>query len=58
LGREHWVVEWAISWLHQHWLHQHRRLRVQWARRDDVDEAFLVIARCLICFKQVPSSQW
>jgi Transposase DDE domain len=43
LGRERWVVERSISWLHQH-----RRLRVQWERRDDIHEAFLVIACCLI----------
>ena len=45
-GRERWVVERTISWLHQH-----RRLRVRWERRDDIHQAFVVIACCLICFK-------
>ena len=53
LGRERSVVERSISWLHQH-----RRLRVRWGRRDDTHEAFLVIVCCLICFKHLPSSQW
>ena len=52
LGRERWVVERSISWLHQH-----RRLRVRWERRDDIHEAFVVIACCLICFKHLPSTQ-
>jgi transposase len=47
-GRERWVVERTISWLHQH-----RRLRVRWERRDDIHQAFVVIACCLICFKQL-----
>jgi hypothetical protein len=42
------VVERSISWLHQH-----RRLRVRWERRDDIHQAFVVIACCLICFKQL-----
>jgi transposase len=46
LGRERWVVERSISWLHQH-----RRLRVRWERRDDIHEALMTIACSLICFK-------
>jgi hypothetical protein len=49
LGKERWVVERSISWLHQH-----RRLRVRWERRDDIHQAFLSLACCLICFKQLP----
>ena len=46
LGRERWVVERTLSWLHQY-----RRLRVRYERRDDIHEAFLAIAASLICFK-------
>lgn len=46
LGRERWVVERTISWLHQY-----RRLRVRYERRADIHEAFLQIAGCLICLK-------
>jgi transposase len=51
LGRERWVVERSISWLHQY-----RRLRVRWERRDDIHQAFLSIACSLICFKTLPSA--
>jgi transposase len=50
LGRERWVVERTISWLHQY-----RRLRVRYERRADIHEAFLRIACSLICFKQLPA---
>jgi transposase len=46
LGRERWVVERTLSWLHQY-----RRLRVRYERRDDIHEAFLAIGCSLICFK-------
>lgn len=46
LGKQRWVVERTIAWLHQY-----RRLRVRYERRADVHEAFLQIAGCLICFK-------
>ena len=46
LGRERWVVERTLSWLHQY-----RRLRVRYERRDDIHEAFLQIGCSLICFK-------
>jgi transposase len=46
LGRERWVVERTISWLHQY-----RRLRVRYERRADIHEAFLQIAGSLICLK-------
>jgi transposase len=46
LGRERWVVERTISWLHQY-----RRLRVRYERRADIHQAFLQIAGCLICLK-------
>jgi transposase len=46
LGRGRWVVERTISWLHQY-----RRLRVRYDRRDDIHEAFLAIGQSLICLK-------
>src|SRR5262245_26762623 len=46
LGRQRWVVERTISWLHQY-----RRLRVRYERRADIHQAFLQIAGCLICLK-------
>ena len=44
LGRRRWVVERTISWLHQP-----RRLRTRYDRRDDIHEAFLTLAAGLIC---------
>ena len=46
LGRERWVVERTIAWLHQY-----RRRRVRYERRADIHDAFLQIAGCLICLK-------
>ncbi len=37
------VVERTISWLHGF-----RRLRIRWEKRDDIHEAFLGFATCLI----------
>ncbi|MEU0936073.1 IS5 family transposase [Embleya sp. NPDC005971] len=48
LGRVRWVVERTISWLHGF-----RRLRIRWERRDDIHEAFLGIAVCLITHRHV-----
>jgi transposase len=44
LGVFRWVVERTLSWLHQF-----RRLRVRYERRDDIHEAFLTIGCILIC---------
>jgi transposase len=52
LGRRRWVVERSISWLHQQ-----RRLRVRFERRDDIHQAFLTIGCCLICFKQLQRAE-
>jgi transposase len=46
LGRQRWVVERTIAWLHQY-----RRLRIRYERRDDIHEAFLEIGCSLICLK-------
>ena len=46
LGTKRWVVERTIAWLHQY-----RRLRIRYERRDDIHEAFLAIGCSLICLK-------
>nr|WP_229928889.1 IS5 family transposase [Kitasatospora xanthocidica] len=48
LGAYRWVVECTIAWLHGF-----RRLRVRWERRDDIHEAFLGLATCLITHRHV-----
>ncbi|MEU6602472.1 transposase [Streptomyces flaveolus] len=48
LGISRWVVERTISWLHGF-----RRLRIRWERRDDIHEAFLGLATCLITHRHV-----
>ncbi|MEU1307727.1 IS5 family transposase [Streptomyces cinnamoneus] len=48
LGVLRWVVERTISWLHGF-----RRLRIRWERRDDIHEAFLGLATCLITHRHV-----
>nr|WP_245738227.1 IS5 family transposase [Streptomyces sparsogenes] len=48
LGIFRWVVERTISWLHGF-----RRLRIRWERRDDIHEAFLGLAACLITHRHV-----
>lgn len=48
LGTFRWVVERTISWLHGF-----RRLRIRWERRDDIHEAFLGLATCLITHRHV-----
>jgi transposase len=52
LGRQRWVVERTIAWLHQY-----RRLRVRYERRADIYEAFLQIAGCLICLKLLTAEE-
>lgn len=52
LGKERWVVERTISWLHQH-----RRLRVRYERRADIHQAFLQIAGCLICLNLLTTEE-
>lgn len=48
LGVFRWVVERIIAWLHGF-----RRLRILWERRDDIHEAFLGLATCLITHRHV-----
>lgn len=51
LGKERWVIERTISWLHQH-----RRLERRYDRRADIHEAFLTIGCALICHQQLQNS--
>ncbi|MET9085634.1 IS5 family transposase [Streptomyces sp. NPDC004237] len=48
LGIFRYVVERTIAWLHGF-----RRLRIRWERRDDIHEAFLGLATCLITYRHV-----
>lgn len=48
LGTFRYVVERTIAWLHGF-----RRLRIRWERRDEIHEAFLALAVCLITHRHV-----
>ncbi|MFJ6728378.1 IS5 family transposase [Streptomyces sp. NPDC091281] len=48
LGIFRYVIERTIAWLHGF-----RRLRIRWERRDDIHEAFLGLATCLITHRHV-----
>jgi transposase len=48
LGALRWVVERTIAWYHGF-----RRLRVRWERRDDIHEALLGAATCVITWRHV-----
>jgi transposase len=51
LGVSRWVVERTLSWLHQQ-----RRLRTRYDRRDDIHEAFMALGTCLICWRFLENS--
>jgi len=51
LGAYRWVVERTLSWLHQF-----RRLRIRYERRDDIHQAFLMIACVMICHRVLENS--
>ena len=53
LGRERWIVERTLAWLHQD-----RRLRVRYERRGDIHEALLAIGCTMICFKPSPEQTY
>ncbi|OEJ28746.1 transposase [Streptomyces agglomeratus] len=53
LGVHRWVVERTIAWLHGF-----RRLRIRWERRDDIHEALLGLATCLITHRNVQRLCW
>ncbi len=48
LGIYRWVIERTISWLHQN-----RRLRIRYEKRDDIHEAFLTIGCIKICWNHL-----
>ncbi len=48
LGTRRWVVERAFAYLHRF-----RRLRIRWEIRDDIREAFLKLACCVICWRRL-----
>jgi len=48
LGVIRWVVERTIAWYHGM-----KRLRIRWERRDDIHEAFLALATCIITYRHV-----
>ncbi|MFC4859387.1 IS5 family transposase [Actinophytocola glycyrrhizae] len=48
LGKHRWVVERTIAWYHGM-----KRLRIRWERRDDIHEAFLGLATCIITWRHV-----
>lgn len=48
LGVHRWVVERSLSWLHQN-----RRLRIRYERREDIHDAFLTIGCIKICWNHL-----
>jgi hypothetical protein len=48
LGVHRWVVEQAFALLH--WF---RRLRVRWEIRDDIHEAFMILACGIVCYRRL-----
>jgi transposase len=48
LGKQRWVVERTIGWLHQM-----RRLRTRFERRADIHQAFLTLGCALICWNHL-----
>jgi hypothetical protein len=48
LGVYRWVVERTLAWYHGM-----KRLRIRWERRDDIHEAFLGLATCVITYRHV-----
>jgi transposase len=50
LGTVRWPVERTLSWMHQN-----RRLRVRYDKRDDLHEAFMELAEAMICWSRLHS---
>jgi transposase len=51
LGKNRWVIERTLSWLHQF-----RRLRIRFERRLDIHEAFLTLGCIMICHRTLRNS--
>ena len=50
LGKERWVVERTISWLHQF-----RRLRIRWERDPEIHLGFMHLACAIVCWRRLRS---
>jgi transposase len=50
LGKYRWPVERTLSWMHQN-----RRLRTRYEKRDDTHEAFVELAESMICWSRLHS---
>jgi transposase len=48
LGKYRWPVERTLSWMHQN-----RRLRTRYEKRDDTHEAFMELAEAIICWSRL-----
>lgn len=48
LGKYRWPVERTLSWMHQN-----RRLRTRYEKRDDTHEAFMELAEAMICWSRL-----
>ncbi|MFB9883976.1 IS5 family transposase [Planobispora siamensis] len=48
LGTHRWVVEQTLALLHHF-----RRLRIRWEIRDDIHEAFMILAAAIICWRRL-----
>jgi transposase len=48
LGKQRWVVEAAVNFLHKF-----RRLRIRWERGPEMHLAFLYLACALICWRRL-----
>ena len=51
LGKFRWVVERTLAWMHQF-----KRLRIRYERRDDIHEAFLYLTCAVICYRELRKS--
>jgi transposase len=51
LGVIRWVVEQGIALLHQF-----RRLKLRFEKRDDIHEAFIAVAEAFICWRRLVGS--
>jgi transposase len=50
LGKHRWPVERTLSWMHQN-----RRLRTRYEKRDDLHEAFVEVSESMICWSRLHS---
>ena len=50
LGKKRWVMERAISWLHQF-----RRLRIRWERDPEIHLAFMHLACAIVYWRRLRS---